>query len=139
MKEIIFRGKRKDNNEWVQGYYFKRVRNYAGLKTIEHCYIQYETWDEGLITYEVHPETVSQFTGLTDRFGKMIFEGHIVNIITDINGYKSTYSSTVQEVKYIADNGVAVFYPFNNSDMVEVEVIGNIYDDKELLDGKDKG
>lgn len=35
MKEIIFRGKRKDNKEWVQGYYFKRVRNFAGLKTIE--------------------------------------------------------------------------------------------------------
>lgn len=87
---------------------------------------------------EVIPETVSQFIGLIDRYRKKIFEGDIVNIVTGINGYKSTYSSTIQEVKYIADNGIAVFYPFNNSDIVEVEVIGNIYDNKELLDGKDK-
>lgn len=86
---------------------------------------------------EVIPETVSQFIGLIDRLRKKIFEGDIVNIVTGINGYKSTYHSTIQEVKYIADNGIAVFYPFDNSDIVEVEVIGNIYDNKELLDGKD--
>lgn len=87
---------------------------------------------------EVIPETVSQFIGLIDRYRKKIFEGDIVNIVTGINGYKSTYSSTIQEVKYTADNGIAVFYSFDNSDIVEVEVIGNIYDNKELLDGKDK-
>lgn len=128
MEEIIFRGKRKDTGEWTEGYFFKiwnRVFLLWGM-----------TNDNPNMT-EVIPETVSQFIGLIDRLRKKIFEGDIVNIVTGINGYKSTYHSTIQEVKYIADNGIAVFYPFDNSDIVEVEVIGNIYDNKELLDGKD--
>lgn len=128
-REIIFRGKRKDTGEWTEGYFFKiwnRVFLLWGM-----------TNDTPNMT-EVIPETVSQFIGLIDRYRKKIFEGDIVNIVTRINGYKSMYSSTIQEVKYTADNGIAVFYPFDNSDIVEVEVIGNIYDNKELLDGKDK-
>lgn len=124
-ERILFRGKRVDNGEWIEGYFFK-------------------IWDRTFILWgmtngipdmvEVIPETVSQFTGLTDRYEKKIFEGDIVNIITGINGYKSTYHSTIQEVKYIADSGIAVFLPFDNSDIVEIEVIGNIYDNKELLE-----
>ena len=63
MIEILFRGKRKDNDQWVHGFYFKRVRNYAGFKTEEQAYIKYETWDEGFVTYEVTLKTVGQFTG----------------------------------------------------------------------------
>ncbi len=45
MGEILFRGKRKDNGEWVHGFYFESVAD--GMK---HCYIKYETWDEGFVT-----------------------------------------------------------------------------------------
>lgn len=51
---------------------------------------------------------------------------------TGIYGYKSTYHSATQIVRYEADSGIAVFLPFDNSDMTEVEVIGNIYDTPEL-------
>lgn len=128
MKEIIFRGKRKDTGEWTEGYFFK---------IWDRVFLLWGMTNDNPNMTEVIPETVSQFIGLIDRYRKKIFEGDIVNIVTGINGYKSTYSSTIQEVKYIADNGIAVFYPFDNSDIVEVEVIGNIYDNKELLDGKD--
>ena len=139
MREILFRGKRKDNNEWVQGYYFKRVRNYAGFKTIEHCYIQYETRDEGFITYEVYPETVSQFTGLTDKNGKKIFEGDIV---------KSCEYDDVYFVKYFDNDNYSAFDCVPDVPLCECnglsylvneegcKVIGNIYDDKEILDVK---
>lgn len=87
-----------------------------------------------IVLHEVKSETVGQYTGLTDKNGKKIFEGDIVKVTTGIEGYKSTYHSTIQEVKYNAEMcGIAVFLPFDNSDMVEVEVIGNIYDNPELL------
>lgn len=131
-REILFRGKRKDNNEWVYGYY--SPLNFPIFGNQGH-FIN----EDGYKAVEIKLETLGQFTGLTDRYEKKIFEGDIVNIITGIEGYRSTYHSTIQEVKYIADSGIAVFRPFDNSDIVEIEVIGNIYDNKELLkNDKDK-
>ena len=125
MKEILFKGKRKDTGDWIEGYFFK---------IWDRTFLLWGTTNDYPNMIEVIPETVSQFIGLTDRYEKKIFEGDIVNIITGINGYKSTYYSAIQEVKYIADSGIAVFLPFDNSDIVEIEVIGNIYDNKELLE-----
>ena len=125
IRNTLFRGKRKDTGEWIEGYFFK-----IWDRTFILCGMT--NGIPGMV--EVVPETVSQFICLTDRYEKKIFEGDIVNIITGINGYKSTYHSTIQEVKYIADSGIAVFRPFDNSDIVEIEVIGNIYDNEELLE-----
>ena len=125
MKEILFKGKRKDTGEWIEGYFFK---------IWDRTFLLWGMTNDHPNMIEVIPETVSQFIGLTDRYEKKIFEGDIVNIITGINGYQSTYHSTIQEVKYIADSGIAVFLPFDNSDIVEIEVIGNVYDNKELLE-----
>lgn len=124
MREILFRGKRKDNGELVVG------NSVLFFKDTTKIYGELTYWRE----IEVIPETVGQFTGLTDKNGKKIFESDIVKATTGIEGYKSTYHSTIQEVKYNAEMcGIAVFLPFDNSDMVEVEVIGNIYDNPELL------
>ena len=118
MREILFRGKRKDNGEWDFG-------------DLEHNGKNVPKWVNG---NEIVPESVGQFTGLTDKKGKKIFEGDIVKATTGIEGYKSTYHSTIQEVKYNAEMcGIAVFLPFDNSDMVEIEVIGNLYDNPTLL------
>ena len=124
-REILFKGKRKDTGEWTEGYFFK---------IWDRTFLLWGMTNDHPNMIEVIPETVSQFIGLTDRYEKKIFEGDIVNIITGINGYQSTYHSTIQEVKYIADSGIAVFLPFDNSDIVEIEVIGNVYDNKELLE-----
>lgn len=125
MKDTFFRGKQKDSNKWIEGYFFK---------SWDRTFILWGTTNDKPDMIEVIPETVSQFTGFLDRYGKKIFEGDIVNIVTGINGYTSTYHSAIHEVKYIAEGGIAVFLPFDNSSIVEIEVIGNIYDNKELLE-----
>lgn len=111
MREILFRGKRVDSDEWVYGQHIKL-----------DCYLG---------RYAVFPETIGQFTGLCDKNGKKIFEGDIVEVTTGVRGYKSTYSRETYTVSYKSYEGVAVFFPFTSSDIIETEVIGNKYDNKE--------
>lgn len=130
----LYHGKRVDNGEWVEG---DLIRNliYDGREKemrIGDIYFEHNGDIHGTAVYKVIPESVGQFTGLYDKNEKKIFEGNIVRVTERIYGYKSTYHSYVEEVKFYS-KGVAVFLPFDNSDMVEVEVIGNIYDNPELL------
>ena len=146
MREILFRGKRVDNGEWVQGFYVCKKRSYFKDKgvNLEHIICDNVEVEDGnykqfvdtiMTTYVVNPETIGQYAGVTDVNGNKIFEGDFVKVTTGLEGYKSTYHSTIHRVTYdVCNCGVAVFYPFDNSDMIEAEVIGNIYDNPELLE-----
>lgn len=133
MREILFRGKRKDNNEFVQGFYFNEL--YAGKHFIKSWY--YGSYAE-LQTFEVIPETVGQYTGLTDKNGNKIFEGDIVKVTDDYGetnqcscgiGYVLFYDG----VWYIDNEVNDGLYDVNK--IYYVEVIGNIHDNPELLGG----
>ena len=134
MREILFRGKRSDNGEWVEGVpFFEENRCYI----IEDLFICDEYACTGAVNSMVIPETVGQFTGLTDKNGKKIFEGDII---------KSCEYGDVYFVEYCADDGYPAFdvVPEMNIEcnglshlhIVEgIEVIGNIHDNPELLKG----
>lgn len=136
MREILFRGKRKDNGEWVYGYIC-----YYGFTGEENTYIV-PNYASALYSIEVDPETVGQYTGITDDNGKKIFEGDILNVINpDDDDYDyitkvyfecNTLCVDVEGQDYdYTSIGFAVEIWDNECD--RVEVIGNIHDNPELL------
>lgn len=75
MREILFKAKRKDNGEWVEGYYvYDNVKNKAFICATRLLY----EWLPKVMWIEVDPNTICQFTGMTDKNGKKIWENDII-------------------------------------------------------------
>ena len=103
-REIIFRGKRVDNGEWAQGFYFSYAVDVYSCGEIigakdEHYIItpchedfNYEN------TYEINKETIGQFTGLCDSKGNKLFEGDLMKLTsTDTDG---SLMKQIDEIKW---------------------------------------
>nr|DAY12596.1 MAG TPA: YopX protein [Caudoviricetes sp.] len=132
----IFRGKRKDNGEWVEGYYACQSNHacFSSALKFQHFIYKDICLDfnlGGLEEIEVIPETVGQCTGRTDKNGKLVFEG-------DICKHRSNYSGNIviSVVTYTDGHFLALVCENGGFELSEkLEVIGNIHDDNpELLE-----
>ena len=131
MREILFRGKRIDDGEWIKGSLCTTIPSDEDFYTIS--YFDFEGY---YIKEKVIPETVGQYTGLTDKNGKKIFEGDIVK--TD----KFSEPNKQYIIKYDLQFGAFIghdryncYFVTFDGDSDEFEVIGNIHDNPELMGG----
>ena len=128
MREILFRGKRLDNGEWVHGFYVFAPNHFNHQ---EHLIQPVDEDGRLTILRKVHPESVGQFTGVFDKNGKRIFEGDICRI-NNMN-FKVVFAFPMWN--FVSLSKKHFFYPFLSSHCgKQCEIVGNIYDNPELLE-----
>lgn len=137
MREILFRGKRLDNGEWIEGIPINtHIGTFIVFEENPHFCDQYGYMEIDELA-KVDPATVGQYTGLRDRNGKRIFEGDVLVsfFCDDVPNYgersvvlwhKHAWCSQYRDYK----PETLEEYEMSNY----VDVIGNIYDNPELLE-----
>ena len=145
MCEILFRGKRTDNGEWVEGFYSAEEYNLNSRK-IEH--IPHIQVIGKCVSLGVIPQTVGQYTGLTDKNGRKIFEGDIVRLTDEHNEMEWTavvvfgnpngdynWGWQLNAIEEFDGNKDILLWVDMEESGAYCEIIGNIYDNPELMKG----
>ncbi len=128
MRDILFRGKSSNKNEWVYGYYV-RLDNDHYIYTIESYCIEIETnsYENALIKTQINPKTLGQCTGLTDNNDILIFEGDILThksfIKNAVMGVVSFYEGAFIVGRTISNNAL-----INHNTPKNIIAVTNIHD-----------
>lgn len=148
-REILFRGRNKHSYEWEFGCYYKQTEFY-GDEIEDHVIITSReelSYDQALVCYSVQPETVGQFTGLIDKNGKKVFEGDIFHLDDEIIAVVIFKDGCFRLEEYglcgaWTESGfdecgggwvVIECDPIDWYTIRDMEIIGNIHDNRELL------
>lgn len=132
----LFRGKRIDNGEWVEGFYIAHLKSAhyiipcrtGGYASIYHGFYVHK-W------YEVDPDTVGECTGLRDKNGKLIFEGDILDCKSGMyERCKVIFNEFCSAFQLMCADGFSDFF-LCSIDYTEMEIIGTIHDNPKLLKG----
>lgn len=135
MREILFKAKRIDNGEWIKGYYAEcKGKTFIGINIFIDD--MFEVFCTPVIKwFEVAPETLCQFTGIYDKNGKRIWENDVVWLVCDGKEHIYQIVWDNSELDFKAAKGEEN-YGTNYEYLLccdDIEVIGNIFDNKELL------
>ena len=155
MREIVFRGKRLDNGEWVYGWPFADTAD-CSLKKAGKCVCPHDgskyfivEWVDDYHEYEerqVIPNTVGQYTGLKDKNGERVWEGDILHIARIADGLGGYYQPPLDYpvnvvVKWdlcawmwetLCDDKRYITFP-DAWCHYECEIIGNVHDNPEFI------
>lgn len=136
MRKIKFRGKRKDNNQWIYGqlickrHIFDNGMVEIYLKTYEdnYAYIYEDNYENDIEEYptkfiEVNLNSIGQYTGLQAKNGTEIYEGDIVKF-----DYYEGLTGTVEE-HIVEIQDFWELAPYSKNDIIDLQIIGNIYEE----------
>lgn len=140
MREILFRGKRFGNGEWIEGYFLPGNERHS----LHPCIFVYLPETQNFECFDIDIDTLGEYTGLTDKNGTRIFEGDIVKI----TGFHTTaiaavkYGSSSEKSTswgwYFDDNDGHTYFLMSKAFCEDYNaiIIGNIHDNPELLKGE---
>lgn len=138
MREILFRGKRTDNDNWTFGYYAEDPQLIDEHGNDSVCIVRINPHPCGysLVCTPVFPESIGQYTGLTDKNGTKIFEGDIIKTEDRLVLVYWLEGNSQFDLKFVGrynDIRIVNFRGINMRDLYNYKIIGNIYDNPELI------
>ena len=134
MREILFRGKRADNGQWVYGFYAQELQGQHYILADEGDF-----YDGPMLTMvEIIPETVGQYTGLKDKNGVKVFDGDVVECISTWDKANMVAIFEDGEYRLVLCDKYKNYTPgsgYYSIGCFDKNIIGNIHDNPELMDG----
>ena len=146
MREILFRGKRLQGGEWVEGYFFKSDINKKERESGKATIIFTPDCDTFIMVPECHDsfmvvsDTVGQYTGMKDKNGKRVFEGDIVHCLARMDEANCVVIFEEGEFRLVPEKNCTTYVTGGGYHALRCfvkEVIGNVHDNPELLKGGD--
>ena len=134
MREILFKAKRVDNGEWVEGSLLQTTAVSLKSFIVPSASYTFGQWD-WLEMAEVDSDTICQYTRSTDKNGNKIWENDIVEIPSEDEYFKLEWQEDTARFVMSSDSFIV---DFDNYWSYEIEVIGNIFDHKELLESEEQ-